>query len=156
GVTLYGYYDNVLAVSPIDDKIVYVAGFDMKRTTDGGTTWASVPMAAHPDNHTITFFPASSTNILVGNDTALFNTINDGSTWTSLNKGLSIMQFYRLGISKINPAIMISGAQDNGNVKYNAGAFSNVTNADGMKGFIDWSNTNVIYAAIQYGALYRS
>ena len=39
GVTLYGYYDNVLTVSPVNDKIVYVAGFNMKRTVDGGITW---------------------------------------------------------------------------------------------------------------------
>ena len=155
-VTLYGYYDNVLAVSPVNEKIVYVAGFDMKRTTDGGTTWASVPMASHPDNHAIRFFAGSSTSLLVGNDGGLFKTTNGGSTWSSLNKGLAIMQFYRLGISKTNPNIMISGAQDNGNVKYNAGTFSNITNADGMKGFIDWSNSNVIYAGIQNGSFYRS
>lgn len=100
GVTLYGYYDNVLAVSPINEKIVYVAGFDMKRSTDGGTTWASVPTAGHPDNHVIKFSPGSSTSILVGNDGGLFKTTNGGSTWSSLNKGLAIMQFYRLGISK--------------------------------------------------------
>lgn len=35
GVTLYGYYDNVLAVSPVSENIVYVAGFNMKRLTDG-------------------------------------------------------------------------------------------------------------------------
>ena len=156
GVTLFGYYDNVLAVSPVNENIVYVAGFNMRRSTNGGSTWSSVPTAGHVDNHCIEFLPGSSTTILVGNDGGLFKTTNSGSTWTSLNKGLAITQFYRLGISKTNANIMISGAQDNGNMKYNAGAFSNITNADGMEGFIDWSNSNVIYAGIQNGSFYRS
>src|SRR5260370_29085202 len=54
------------------------------------------------------------------------------------------------------PAIMVMGAQDNGNMKYNAGVFTNITNADGMRGFIDWSNPNNIFVSIQNGGLYRS
>ena len=156
GVTLYGYYDTVLAVSPVNANVVYVAGFNMKKTTDGGSTWSSVPVAGHVDNHCIKFLPGSGSVLLVGNDGGLFKSTNSGSTWSSLNKGLSISQFYGLGISKTNPTIMVLGAQDNGNVKYNAGAFTNITNADGMKGFIDWSNSNVIYASIQNGGFYRS
>jgi hypothetical protein len=48
------------------------------------------------------------------------------------------------------------GAQDNGHFKSNAGTWTSITNADGMRGFIDWSNASVIYAAIQNGSLYRS
>ena len=156
GVTLYGYYDTVLAVSPVNEKVVYVAGFDMRRTTDGGATWASVPTAGHVDNHAIRFFPGTDKSILVGNDGGLFKTTNAASTWTSLNKGLVITQFYGVGISKTTPAIMVLGAQDNGNMKSNAGVWSNITNADGMRGFVDWSNANNIYASIQNGGLYRS
>jgi photosystem II stability/assembly factor-like uncharacterized protein len=156
GVTLYGYYDTVLAVSPVDDNDVYVAGFDMRRTTDGGSTWSAVPMAGHVDNHCITFFPGSGSSLLVGDDGGIFKSTDSGSTWTSLNKGLSITQFYALGISKTDPAIMVLGAQDNGNMKSNAGAFNNITNADGFRDFIDWSDVNTIYAATQYGYLSRS
>lgn len=156
GVTLYGYYDNVLAVSPTDANLVYVAGFNIKRTTNGGTTWGAVSTAGHVDNHCIEFFPSSSSNILCGNDGGLFKTINSAASWTSLNKGLAITQFYRLGICKLDANTMICGAQDNGNMKYSAGTFTNITNADGMEGFIDWSNCKTIYAGIQYGGFYRS
>lgn len=157
GVTLYGYYDNVLAVSPIDANLVYVAGFNIRRTTNGGTTWAAVTTAGHVDNHCIEFFPSSSSNILCGNDGGLFKTINSAASWTSLNNTLAITQFYRLGICKTDANIMICGAQDNGNMKYTGGSsFTNITNADGMEGFIDWNNCKNIYAGIQYGGCYRS
>jgi photosystem II stability/assembly factor-like uncharacterized protein len=156
GVTLYGYYDNVLTVSPVSDKIVYVAGFNIKSSTDGGNTWNSVPVAGHPDNHVIKFAPGSSSTLFSGNDGGLFKSTNSGATWSSLNKGLAITQFYRVGISRTNPNIMVAGAQDNGNIKYASGTFTSITNADGMQGFIDWSNSNVIYAGIQHGSFYRS
>jgi photosystem II stability/assembly factor-like uncharacterized protein len=156
GATLYGYYDNVLAVSPTDANVVYVAGMNMKKSTNGGATWTSVSTAGHVDNHAIKFLPGSGTTILCGNDGGLFKTTNGGTNWTSLNKGLAITQFYRLGIATTNAAVMIAGAQDNGNMKYSTGTFSNVTNADGMDSFIDWSNADIMYASIQNGALYRS
>jgi photosystem II stability/assembly factor-like uncharacterized protein len=156
GVSLYGYYDDVLAVSPVNAEVVYVAGFNMKRSTDAGNTWAAVPVAGHVDNHYIRFFPGTDKSILVGNDGGLFKTTNSGATWTSLNKGLTITQFYGLGIAKTTPTITVMGAQDNGNMKDNAGAFTNITDADGMKCFIDWSNANNIYVSIQYGGFYRS
>jgi len=155
-VTLYGYYDNVLAVSPADANIVLVAGFNMKKTTNGGTSWTNVPTAGHVDNHALRFAPGSSTTILGGNDGGLFRTIDGGTNWTSLNKGLAITQFYRLGLSKITAGLTVAGAQDNGNMKLNAGAWTSITNADGMGGFIDFSNNNNVYATIQYGSLYRS
>jgi len=156
GVTLYGYYDNVLAVSPVDPNIVIVAGFDMKKTTNGGTSWVNVPTAGHVDNHCLRFLPGSSTTILAGNDGGLFRTTNGGTNWASLNNGLAITQFYQLGLSKITPTLMVAGAQDNGNMKLTGGTWTNTTNADGMGGFIDFANDNNIYATIQYGALFRS
>jgi len=156
GVSLYGYYDDVLAVSPTDDKTVFVAGFNIRKTTDGGATWTSVPTAGHVDNHTIKFKPGSNTEVYSGNDGGLFVSKDGGTTWSSLNKGLAITQFYGLGVARTNPSIIIAGAQDNGNMKSTSGTFTNITNADGMKCFVDWSNASVLYASIQNGSLYRS
>jgi photosystem II stability/assembly factor-like uncharacterized protein len=156
GVTLYGYYDTVLAVSPVDEKELFVAGFDMMRSTDGGVKWKPVPIAMHSDNHTIKFFPGSGSVLLVGNDGGLFRSMTSGATWKSLNKGLSITQFYSLGTSRADPNIMVVGAQDNGNMKSTAGVFANITDADGMKGFVDWSNPAVLYVSIQFGDFNRS
>lgn len=156
GATLYGYYDNVIAVSPKDEKIVYVAGFNITKSTNGGSSWSAVPSQGHADNHCIEFVPGSSTQIFFGNDGGLFFTSDGGVTHSSKNKTLAITQFYRLGICKVDPAIMTGGAQDNGNMKFSAGTVTNITNADGMEGFIDWSNCKTIYAGTQYGKCYRT
>ncbi len=156
GAFLYGYYDTVLAVSPVDPDVVIVAGFDMKKTTNGGTAWASVNTAGHVDNHCVRFATDSSTTIFCGNDGGLFKTTDGGNTWSSLNKGVAITQFYRVGLSKLTPNLMVAGAQDNGNMKLSAGTWTNITNADGMGGFIDFSNDNNVYATNQYGSLNRS
>src|SRR5262249_42647601 len=100
GVTLYGYYDNVLAGPPADPNVVIVAGFNIKKSTNGGASWVSLPPAGHVDNHCLRFYPKSSTAILDGNDGGVFRSTNGGTTWTSLNKGLEITQFYRLGLSR--------------------------------------------------------
>lgn len=155
-VILFGYYDNVLAVSPRDDKDVYVAGFDMRRSTDGGTTWTTVRPAGHVDNHYIKFLPGSGSTLLVGNDGGLFKSVNSGASWSPLNKGLEITQFYSIGSSRAKPSIMELGAQDNGNMKYDAGAFENIGDGDGMQGFIDWSNVNNIYISFEFGDFRRS
>ena len=110
-VRLYGYYDNVLTVSPVSADTVYVAGFNMERSTDGGKTWTKVPEAEHPDNHVLKFAPGSGSTLFSGNDGGIFKSTNSGATWKSLNKGLSITQFYRIGISRTNPEIMVAGAK---------------------------------------------
>jgi xyloglucan-specific exo-beta-1,4-glucanase len=156
GVYLYGYYDDVLAVSPVDDKIVFVAGFDIEKSTDGGTTWSSVNPIGHVDNHCIEFFPGSKSELLFGNDGGIFRTPDAGNTWASLNKGLAITQFYSAGSNKNGTLIVVAGAQDNGNMKYNSGGFTNVTGADGMDDFVDWNNDNNLYCSTQYGDLQRS
>jgi photosystem II stability/assembly factor-like uncharacterized protein len=116
-VTLYGYYDNVLAVSPVDANVVLVAGFDIKKTTNGGASWASVPAAGHVDNHCLRFRPGSGTTIYSGNDGGIFRSTSGGASWSSLNNSLAITQFYRLGLSRITAGLMTAGAQDNGNMK---------------------------------------
>ncbi|MEZ4651907.1 MAG: hypothetical protein R3E97_24530 [Candidatus Eisenbacteria bacterium] len=50
-----GWYNNVVAVSPIDANLVHLAGVEMQKSTDGGSTWANVDSGSgnglHPDYH---------------------------------------------------------------------------------------------------------
>jgi uncharacterized protein (TIGR03437 family) len=88
-----GWYDNVIAVDPLDPDRVWAGGIDLFRSDDGGKNWGvasywwlepsgtvgSSPYA-HADQHVIVFHPqyngASNQRMFVGGDGGLFRTDN--------------------------------------------------------------------------------
>ncbi|MGE0126778.1 MAG: hypothetical protein AB7U82_01645 [Blastocatellales bacterium] len=88
-----GWYDNTIAVDPLDPDRVWAGGIDLFRSDDGGKNWgvasywwlespgtvASSPYA-HADQHTIVFHPqfngASNQTMFVGGDGGVFRTDN--------------------------------------------------------------------------------
>src|SRR5215510_2448495 len=88
-----GWYDNVIAVDPLDPDRVWAGGIDLFRSDDGGRNWGvgsywwventgtvkSSPYA-HADNHAIVFHPqyngADNQTMFVGSDGGLFRTDN--------------------------------------------------------------------------------
>ena len=87
-----GWYDNIIAVDPLDPDIVWVGGIDLYRSDNGGVTFGLAeywfyyledpppPTLMHPDQHAITFHPDynGTTNqiMFVGNDGGLEYTTN--------------------------------------------------------------------------------
>jgi len=87
-----GWYDNVIAVDPVDPEIVWAGGVDLFRSDDGGRTfgvasywWSTdengdpfTPSFAHADQHTIVFSPtydgADDKTMFIGNDGGVFRT----------------------------------------------------------------------------------
>jgi len=90
-----GWYDNVLAVDPLDSNIVWAGGIDLFRSNDGGVNWGvasywwfsnnGVPPASNPDtnynhadHHVILFHPGyngdSNKIMYTGNDGGIFRT----------------------------------------------------------------------------------
>jgi len=118
-----GWYNNVIAVDPRDPDRVWAAGVDWYRSDDGGRNWGlasynsnTLPSHVHSDQHGIAFHPqyngTSNQIAIVGGDGGVFRTSNaraatsngpraacTGGTpiqisYTSLNHGLGITQFY--------------------------------------------------------------
>lgn len=90
-----GWYDNILAVDPADENIVWAGGIDLFRSDDGGANWGvasywwfsndGVPPGSNPDaeynhadQHAIIFHPQynGTTNRIMytGNDGGIFRT----------------------------------------------------------------------------------
>ena len=82
-----GWYDNIIAVDPLDANRVWIGGTDTFRSDDGGANfgiashwWANTtfPQYAHADHHAIAFDPGfnGTTNkiMYLGNDGGLFKT----------------------------------------------------------------------------------
>lgn len=83
-----GWYDNVIAVDPLDPNKVWAGGIDLFRSDDGGANWGQAshwwftrgvdPEYAHADNHAIAFHPQynGTTNKIMynGSDGGVFIT----------------------------------------------------------------------------------
>jgi uncharacterized protein (TIGR03437 family) len=138
-----GWYNNVIAVDPKDENIVWVGGVDLFRSDDGGSNWGAAsfwhlpqnnPRYVHADHHAIVFHPRfdgmANRTMFVGNDGGIYRTENaraqtaageravcspntNNFVWTSLNNNYSVTQFNH-GASFPNGVIYLGGAQDNG------------------------------------------
>ena len=89
GLYNQGWYDNVIAVDPVNPEVVWTGGIDLMRSDDGGRNWgvASYWWAgsgfaeyAHADNHVIRFHPgydgAANQKMYVASDGGVFRTDN--------------------------------------------------------------------------------
>ena len=154
------WYDISLAVSPIDENHIYIGGINLWESTDGGITWniegasggSSNYSYMHVDHHAAEFNPINNT-AYVGNDGGIYKYFNLLNTWIDISDGLEISQFYKLGLSKIDPYTLVVGAQDNGTEHLSNGNWMAIRGADGMECIIDPYDENIIYSTSQYGGL---
>lgn len=160
--TFYGYYDCVLAVSPVNPQRVVVGGVSTYMSNNGGLIWTTIDNNGgandyvHADKKALEFFPGSNDTIYNGNDGGLFRTTNAGTTWTDLSNGIDIKQYYRMSSSEVNPSVLYAGAQDNGTDQWQNGVWTQVFGGDGMDCASDYNDVNTAYVSYQYGAFSRT
>ena len=159
--------DMDITINPDDEKIVYMSGILSWFSSDGGNNFqiSSQWQPANALNQNIGYCHADiditefvDGNLFVGSDGGVFkasqpNTISS-SYYQDLSTGLSIRQFYKIGVSKGNQEMITGGSQDNGTSVLNNGVWSDWLGADGMETFIDKDDSNLIYGTSQYGKLY--
>jgi photosystem II stability/assembly factor-like uncharacterized protein len=151
-VTFYGYWDNVLSVSPANANKIICGGADITQSLDGGITWSTLA-DGYVDHHAATFFP-NGQDVLLGNDGGVFKSFGNASM--NISNGLQLTQFYRMGASATNSNIIYGGVQDRGTLRYNSGVWVNVYTNDGTESIVDFTNPNIVYASYQYGNLLKS
>lgn len=84
-----GWYDNMLAIDPLNEDRVFVGGIDIFRSNDGGANFELIsywyfnrgdPWYVHADQHTLVFDPGfngfSNQRVYVGNDGGVFRSDN--------------------------------------------------------------------------------
>ncbi len=117
-----GWYDLAIEVDPNNDEMVYVAGIDWFKTTNGGSTWSQITAGyggsgsyVHPDQHGIAF--ANSNKILIGCDGGVAFSGNAGGTFEERIKNYNVTQFYHMAVApttNYTGDYFLAGAQDNG------------------------------------------
>lgn len=155
-------YDLAIAINPNNENEIYVGGVNIWKSINGGYAWSlfthwygnySKPYV-HADIHDL--IVSQTGDLYSGNDGGVDTYKSSTKAWTNLNKGLTITQFYKFGLSnELNPKV-IAGAQDNGTSLFNNSAWSRVGNADGMEAAIDPNDPLKMYSSIYYGSLFRS
>ena len=162
--------DMDVAVNHNDVNEVFIAGINSWRSDDGGFTFNITSQwqpgfaqnlgigYCHPDIDLMEFVDGK---LYVGSDGGIYVADNPSIVSTSyyrdLTNGLGIRQFYRMGISQTDPVTVTAGSQDNGTSYMNGnGDWIDWLGADGMEGFIDKDNPNILYGMIQLGGMWKS
>lgn len=170
-----GWYDNAIWVDPTNANHLIVGGLDLKRSTDGGVTFANIstwyysPASPHADHHVIVSDPnyngTSNRKIYFGNDGGVYaaadiNLVNSNSSangWTNLNNGLAITQFYSGAGRSTAGARIIGGTQDNGSLVYTGTSnWSTFFGGDGGYSAVDSLDGNYFYGEYVYLAIHRA
>ncbi|HEV3075596.1 MAG TPA: hypothetical protein VHB47_14340 [Thermoanaerobaculia bacterium] len=143
--TNLGWYDNVIAVDPKNSDRVWVGGYDLYRSDDGGMTfgaasywWATgQPSYIHRFQHALAFSPGydetANQTLFIANDGGVFvtqnslaatasgslsvlcNATNSSVAFSSLNNGFAVTEFFGGAVSP-DGAVYIGGSL-NGTLK---------------------------------------
>ena len=152
----------MIAVNNKDANMVFVGGqFAHYRSTDGAKTfkntgdWSvdsgTVPVAyVHADIETGKYING---NMYIGSDGGFFRSKDNQDTFEDLTQnGISVRQFYRIGLCKSNPDLVGGGSQDNGMSYLDMSKNLSIAweGGDGYEMLIDYENPKTIYSTDLY------
>ncbi|MEO6391760.1 MAG: VCBS repeat-containing protein, partial [Pyrinomonadaceae bacterium] len=147
------FYDIAVAIDPANAQKVYLAGSPaavFRRSTDGGTTFASASSGLHVDSHAIGIAPSNTNIVYFGSDGGIWKTndVTAGTVvWTNLNNStFSATQFSGLALHPTDRNAMLGGTQDNGTEYFLQDGATWIRSDGGDGGFavIDQSATSII------------
>lgn len=113
-INFRSFYFSRVAVDPENDQRVYLPGWDLTISDDGGKTFRrSGSPDVHVDFHAIVVNPLDPSQILVGNDGGVYVSHDKAQSWEYLNR-IAVGQFYRIAVDNSDPYRIAGGLQDNG------------------------------------------
>jgi hypothetical protein len=172
-------YDMIVQVKPDDQNTVLIGGTNLYRSTDaflttgatttiGGYDWYYAgDRSHHPDIHGGAFRPGNPSVYYSTHDGGISKTLNvmDPSptwptvTWTSLNNGYNVTQFYSVSIAPESGSdLILAGAQDNGTLRGNASgnsAWDMAYGGDGTVVEVAPPGDDRMYTQYQFGGMQR-
>ncbi|MEK6644707.1 MAG: dockerin type I domain-containing protein [Planctomycetota bacterium] len=156
-----GWYDQCIAVDPVNPDIVFVGGQSgangILKSENGGTSWTTIESDAtgqgpHVDFHYMSF--DASGRLLTTNDGGIFRLDNPtlGSLdWVSLNGNIQTTQFIGIAMDPTNLDLSYGGSQDNGTEKFTGFlGWTAIRGGDGGHVEVDPSNPLILYHTFQY------
>jgi hypothetical protein len=160
------FYDIAVAVTP-DNQTIHLGGAAnngsancstavMKRSLNGGTTFAGNSVNLHADEHALAIAPSNSQVVYTSSDGGIWRSINNGTTWTSLNNAdFSATQFQGVAVHPFDRFFLMGGTQDNGtNCLSAANTWSHCRDGDGGYAIID-NNAQDTFTVTSYHTFFN-
>lgn len=154
-----GFYDNFIEVHLTDENIAVAGGIDIWRTSNG-SSWTNITRgyqggSVHVDQHCGLFAPSNPSILYIGNDGGIYKSGNAGVSFTAVNNGLYITQFYAMAIDVTKKSTNYGGTQDNGVVGGNSANWNDLAGGDGFTCIVDRTDPNMIYSELYYGRIIK-
>jgi photosystem II stability/assembly factor-like uncharacterized protein len=159
------YYGTIF-VDPKNEDRIYVMGFSIQVSDDGGKTLHPLnTRSKHVDNHVIWIDPHDTDYYLVGCDGGVYETFDRGENW-AFKANLPLGQYYDVAVDHNAPYYYVyGGTQDNlseggpSRTRSQAGIVNSdwfvTEGGDGFRSQVDPDDPNTVYAESQNGGLIR-
>ncbi|MGH8135634.1 MAG: WD40/YVTN/BNR-like repeat-containing protein [Steroidobacteraceae bacterium] len=159
------FYFSQIRVDPENDKRLYVLGFALHVSDNGGESFREdLFEKIHPDNHALAINPRAPNRLLLGTDGGAYQSWDSGSTWHHLNN-FPAGEFYRINADMSTPYRICGGLQDNLNwvgpsrTRAKDGILNsdwiNIGGGDGFYCVFDAADPEIVYAESQEGFVHR-
>jgi len=169
------FYFSRIRIDPVDDQRVYLLGWTLYVSDDGGRNFLSGgARKPHVDMHALRIDPDDPDHLLMGTDGGLYQSFDRAKTWDFL-ADVAVGQFYNVALDMSDPYRIGGGLQDNGTWIGPSGTIKlseaemgaenvGITNQDwqfvwGGDGFhvaFDPTDPNIVYSEAQGGAVGRA
>lgn len=164
----YGYYFGNIRISSSNPDEIYLVGFVILYSSDGGKTFKSLNRDnTHVDYHALWINKNKKGHLICGNDGGLNISYDNGETWVKCNS-LPVGQFYAITYDMAEPFNVYGGLQDNGvwvgpsNYVANYGwyqegqyPYKSIMGGDGMQVQVDPRDNKTVYTGFQFGNYFR-
>ncbi len=159
------FYFSQIRVDPVNDKLIYVLGYIVHVSEDGGKSWREDRFKnVHSDNHDLVIDPRAPKHLLLGTDGGVYQSANGGAGWEHANR-MAAGEFYRINVDQSVPYRICGGLQDNTNWIGPSATWSkdgiqngdwySLGGGDGSYCIFDASDSNLVYAQSQQGFIFR-
>jgi photosystem II stability/assembly factor-like uncharacterized protein len=152
---------NVIAVDPEDEDVLLGGHANLYRSTNGGSSWTQVGgygTNVHPDQQAVVFDLTDHDHVYVATDGGVYESTDNGQTWTPRSDGLVTTQCWTVGVSEGSTLAYGITTQDNSCYEWSGvgTTFSQIIGPEG--GWIEYdpSNPQTIYADTWFASLNKS
>ena len=159
------FYFSQIRIDPENDRRIYVLGFSLHVSEDGGQTFREdLSDKIHPDLHALVIDPRNPKRLLLGTDGGTYQSFDGGKAWEHLNRTAD-GEFYRINADLSTPYRVCGGLQDNLNwvgpsrTRSREGILNydwiNIGGGDGFYCVFDDEDPEILYTESQEGFVHR-